>query len=336
MYFIKRGLAKVVCADDEGVVISYLGEGAYFGEIGVLITGKRSTSVIAHTDCLLLSIDKEALLAVLAEFGHHKKFLEMVAKQRLETTHTSEIQIPDASPSNMEVTNANANSNGNLNQRSDGQNSESGTLRSNSLAKGSKQQISAKTAMRLDAFITAVVLLAVLWNIGYTVFALCFELSITDGHPALIAIDTIALLVYAADIAYQIYVVPLRYPYSSVASSSANLVELRAIPFSQRITLGFVLELISTFPIDYLYYATGTYENWLRLFRLLKIVRMLDVDRVFKSYFANFHLYNVVRLILFYCVSSHVFSCILYVIAKHAYEEGGRFDGGYYVLSQQH
>ena len=92
-----------------------------------------------------------------------------------------------------------------------------------------------------------------------------------------------------------------------------------------------MLEIIATFPLDYLYYATGNYNNWLRLLRLLKAGRLLDADTLFKAYFESLHLYNVVRLFVVYLLSSHVFSCILFAIAKHEHDSGGRFDGGYLV-----
>ncbi|MDR3549516.1 MAG: cyclic nucleotide-binding domain-containing protein [Candidatus Pacebacteria bacterium] len=204
MYFIKRGLAKVVCADDENVVISYLGEGAYFGEIGVLTTGKRSTSVIAHTDCVLLSIDKPTLLEILDEFGHHKKFLEMVAKQRLETTYTTDIQIAEGSGAEAERERERENTNL--------PNSET-TLPRQLFASRVlvPQQQRTKAFRRAELCELCAVLFAVLWNVCYTIFALCFEVIITEHHYTVIAIDIVALTVYAGDLVFQYYAGQMRY-----------------------------------------------------------------------------------------------------------------------------
>ena len=197
MYFIKRGLAKVVCADDEAVVISFLSEGAYFGEIGVLVTGKRSTSVIAHTDCMLLSIEKQLLLNVLDEFGHHKKFLEMVAQQRLETTNTSDVQIAEPSFTNLENTNSPKGNSENL-----------AMMKQDTFQRsGIQQRAKASVGRKFDVELLSAVVLAVFWNLCYTVFALCFEVDITAYRKPLLAIDIIALSVYAADATYQSFFV---------------------------------------------------------------------------------------------------------------------------------
>lgn len=64
MYFIKSGIVKVF-ASDERTVIAYMSEGTYFGEIGVLITQKRSCSIKARTNCVFFSINKKDLNNIL-------------------------------------------------------------------------------------------------------------------------------------------------------------------------------------------------------------------------------------------------------------------------------
>jgi hypothetical protein len=87
-----------------------------------------------------------------------------------------------------------------------------------------------------------------------------------------------------------------------------------------------LIELIATLPIDYIYYASGSYVNFLRFTRLLKCVRVPGSTAKLRSWFTNYHIYNVVRLITFSMVSSHVFACVFYLIAKSEYDNGGRFD----------
>ena len=91
-------------------------------------------------------------------------------------------------------------------------------------------------------------------------------------------------------------------------------------------TVGILIELVATLPVDYIYYASGEYLNWLRLLRLLKVSRLPSIDLSIKSRFESYHMYNIVRLMFLFVVASHVSSCILYVIAKSEYEDGGRFD----------
>ena len=209
MYFIKRGLAKVVCADDEKIVISYLGEGSYFGEVGILMGGKRSTSVIAHTDCLLFSIDKDSLLTVLKEFSHHKKFLDMVAQQRLETTYAKDLQIMEGSNLPLSDTRANPHE---------------FSIIANSF-KNSKtlaKPVESDQSSGIWNFIwTVMTLLSIAWNVFYTSFGLCFGIEITD-YTALVSIDAVALFIYACDLVLQLIYKPPVYVLTSFSFYNKN------------------------------------------------------------------------------------------------------------------
>ena len=52
-------------ASDGNKTIQFLTKGGYFGEIGVLITGKRTCSVVARTTSILYSIGQEDLSSIL-------------------------------------------------------------------------------------------------------------------------------------------------------------------------------------------------------------------------------------------------------------------------------
>ena len=64
MYFIKSGFVEVL-ATDQKTIIAYLGEGCYFGEIGILITGKRTVTVRSKNITICYTIDKAELLNIL-------------------------------------------------------------------------------------------------------------------------------------------------------------------------------------------------------------------------------------------------------------------------------
>ena len=179
-YILKQGVAKVVCADDESVTISYMIEGSYFGEVGLLLHGKRSTSVIAQTDCVLFVISKDILMRVLNESSQHKEFMELVGNQRLETTYRSDImelgKITNSNKNNQ-ITYKNVNSSF-----------------ENSYNK-SKETI-------WSGIMLILVLLSIILNFFITSFAICFNVNITD-HAWVIAIDIIILLIFAFDLALQ-------------------------------------------------------------------------------------------------------------------------------------
>ena len=64
MYFIKSGLIQVLATDNK-TVIAFMSEGTYFGEIGVLLTQKRTCSIQARSVCVFFTIEKDDLMAVL-------------------------------------------------------------------------------------------------------------------------------------------------------------------------------------------------------------------------------------------------------------------------------
>lgn len=55
LYFIKSGIVQVL-ATDKKTVIALMTEGGYFGEIGLLLTSKRSCSIRAKTVSVFFTI----------------------------------------------------------------------------------------------------------------------------------------------------------------------------------------------------------------------------------------------------------------------------------------
>ena len=69
IYFIEEGTAEVL--DDGGETTQGLGPGDTFGEIGLLLTGQRTATVVARTPMRLLSLsgqDFERVRARVPEF----------------------------------------------------------------------------------------------------------------------------------------------------------------------------------------------------------------------------------------------------------------------------
>ena len=64
MFFVVKGIVEVYASDNQ-TVLSVLGEGAFFGEIGILVTGARTCSVKAKTSCLFYIIDKKDFVPIL-------------------------------------------------------------------------------------------------------------------------------------------------------------------------------------------------------------------------------------------------------------------------------
>ena len=69
VYFILSGALKVLVSDEEGreVILSNLGPGEFFGEMGVLDDNPRSATVVTNTPCELVVISKADFKRCLAE-----------------------------------------------------------------------------------------------------------------------------------------------------------------------------------------------------------------------------------------------------------------------------
>ena len=67
MFFVQDGSLEVL-ATDHFTTVAFLGAGTYFGEIGVLITGKRSLSIKALTNCMCYSVKSQEFLEILNDF----------------------------------------------------------------------------------------------------------------------------------------------------------------------------------------------------------------------------------------------------------------------------
>lgn len=94
MFFIKKGEVEILSSDTE-TQLAILREGAYFGEIGVLLNDKRSVSVRALTLCTFEVIKRDDFKAVLEHYPKQKEYLLKVAHQRAAVCSTSDLELTD-------------------------------------------------------------------------------------------------------------------------------------------------------------------------------------------------------------------------------------------------
>ena len=92
MFFIKKGEVEILSSDTE-TQLAILREGAYFGEIGVLLSDKRSVSVRALMLCTFEVINKDDFKTVLEQYPKQKEFLLKVATQRAAVCTTSDLEL---------------------------------------------------------------------------------------------------------------------------------------------------------------------------------------------------------------------------------------------------
>lgn len=91
MFFIKEGEVEILTTDNQ-TRIGILGPGAYFGEIGLLLTQKRTVTVRALTLCIFETINKKNFDMIMEIFPHQKEFLLKVAKQRAKVITTEDLE----------------------------------------------------------------------------------------------------------------------------------------------------------------------------------------------------------------------------------------------------
>ena len=92
MYFIKQGEVEVLATDKE-TRIAILREGAYFGEIGLLKTEKRTVYIRTLTFCVFQILTKNDFNAIMDAYPKQKNFLMQVAEQRHSVCTREDIEI---------------------------------------------------------------------------------------------------------------------------------------------------------------------------------------------------------------------------------------------------
>jgi CRP-like cAMP-binding protein len=80
IYFIEQGVAEVLV--DDGELTETLGPGDTFGEIGLLLTGERSATVVARTSMQLLSLSGQDFQRIRADVPELESSLRRLGVER--------------------------------------------------------------------------------------------------------------------------------------------------------------------------------------------------------------------------------------------------------------
>jgi CRP-like cAMP-binding protein len=79
-FIVEKGTAEVT---DHGAPVAKLGPGAFFGEIGLLVTGRRTASVTATSPMRLLALFDQDFRGVCAEVPTFERRVRDVMAERL-------------------------------------------------------------------------------------------------------------------------------------------------------------------------------------------------------------------------------------------------------------
>jgi len=85
MFFISRGSVDVV-SEDESIVFATLQEGAFFGEIALLLSTPRTATIKAKDYCDLYSLNKTTFERILSRYPDFAKNVKEMAEQRRKET----------------------------------------------------------------------------------------------------------------------------------------------------------------------------------------------------------------------------------------------------------
>ena len=93
LYLVSRGEVEVV--DSSGNVTATLGEGNFFGEIGLLLSAPRTANVRARSRCDLFVLEKTDFARVLRDRPQFLKALTEIAMERYNVTVSAEKMLQD-------------------------------------------------------------------------------------------------------------------------------------------------------------------------------------------------------------------------------------------------
>ncbi|MDP6926407.1 MAG: cyclic nucleotide-binding domain-containing protein [Rhodospirillales bacterium] len=88
LFVIAAGMVRVMLDTPTGTMeVAKLGAGQYFGEMSLLVGDPRGATVVAHTDCHILEIDKQAFQPV---FDGNPEFMQSMARMITERELSNE------------------------------------------------------------------------------------------------------------------------------------------------------------------------------------------------------------------------------------------------------
>eukprot|EP00347_Sterkiella_histriomuscorum_P000063 403377328 len=341
MYFVKSGIVQILSSDNK-TVIAYMSEGAYFGEIGVLLTQKRTCYVKARTACLFFTISSNDLQSVLQQYPIQEKFLRAVASQRLKTTHTFELEEQDnsfevAAKQKLMLKSLNSKSKSNhlfdIIKKDNMQTSNDRNEILNYVQSDNSQKCKSiyltKDYLLVSNFV--IIPFSMLFNIWNMIFVAAFIYNLLfvpfsigldyELQGSFIAIDIFAVLIFFADTVIR--------PFLAIdLNKDIEINRLRVIQVHTQNYM--LLDIISTIPIDYLLMSsveTQVYCQYLRILRLLKFYRIKELIQLIRRHTSvNEQMFRIVLLFLAFFLISHLFNCILVYICLRQTSDS-RFDG---------
>jgi CRP-like cAMP-binding protein len=81
LFFIVSGIAEIKSSHSEHIIKS-IADGCYFGDVAVLLGGKRTATIRATTNMVMSVIDRKSLLEVVVEYPTVHEYMVYIAEKR--------------------------------------------------------------------------------------------------------------------------------------------------------------------------------------------------------------------------------------------------------------
>lgn len=312
MYFIHSGYIEIMCKNNHSPLV-YFGKGSYFGEIGVLLTGRRSVSVRAKSNAVIYYIGKPELDKLLRKFPQQLAFLKEVGQQRLDTTpfdNANNFSESDLTSQNKSTTSKTAARYAEMNALFE---------RANTTTMAKKPWFNQK----LDSLKSYIILpfspMWWIWNLTLcaAITTNCIMIPYGLGylsnfwnHPLII----FGWVVYSVDI-------PVRLR-TGITSEHRITIDSN---YSLRdyVNKWLLLDVITAFPYEYMLMGTGEGANvpYVLLVRMLKFFRLVEFSEIIRKNSrhsistATFFL----QLFALYFFMTHWLACVLGLLGRYEF-----------------
>lgn len=308
-FLISAGNVEVLCSDDAST-ICLLEQGSYFGEIGILLDVCRTVSVRATIATIVACIHRKQLLKLLKNFPEHLQYLTKVAKQRVQTTFSFEID------KNCDI----------IEDYSDGESISSGESECEYYAPAQHkdknviekiitvpESKAVPNKYIIDPFSyfyyfwISVLVLANLFYLYYIPFCVAF---MTQGNSILLVFDGCAYAVFVLDIWVSLH--------SSIFTKFGNYVhdshEIKKKYFNKY----FLLDVVCIIPSDLIAFLFSLnmyvviFSKGLRLFKIRRMIQV--IGQVAKRHsISGLKLYLYIPLVFYF---SHLAACLFMLTCR--------------------
>ena len=305
MFFVMLGQVEVIGQDLTKLAI--LGEGEYFGEIGILMNRNRTVHVKAIDTCIMARIMKNEMLEILENFLEYKKLLVSVAEERLRTCCKEDVEAEHDLVED-DCGSSDSDKSGELECPQYYSTSEhvfkSWILKMITVPQ-SKSQKGMLLIDPLSNFYNMWVMILVL-SFSYCLFEIPFTIAF-GTRPGFVIIDLVVFILFVFDL-----IISYKSSYITKYKKYVHSKEERKKAYFDKY---FIVDLLSVVPIDWAYYSYQSSSPIISYFRTLRFFKIFRLASLIKSIQEHSSISERTGQLLFHIYTflsiTHLSACIL-------------------------